>query len=63
MPSYRPSRGKWIARRKRDGREHFLGYFDTQVEAERAEFAFDCVLPPQHPTHHHALERSGNVKG
>ena len=31
----------WAARRKRDGTEHFLGYFATKEEAEKVETEFD----------------------
>ena len=31
----------WAARRKRDGREYFLGYYATEKEAVEAETKFD----------------------
>lgn len=34
--SFYPRYGKWVARIKRDGRRHFLGYFNTETEARDA---------------------------
>lgn len=48
MPSYRGTkRGtkKWIARRKRDDIEFFLGYYATQEEATQQEQLFDLDFP------------------
>lgn len=46
MPSYRTSRKAqqrpWLARRKRDDVEYFLGYWATEEEARQAERSFDA---------------------
>jgi hypothetical protein len=60
MASYRATKSgskKWIARRSRDWKEHFLGYYATEEEAVAAEHAFDIEnpasplgrMPQQHP--------------
>jgi hypothetical protein len=45
MPSYRSKRANqqrpWLARRKRDEVEYFLGYHATEAEAAAAEQAFE----------------------
>ena len=39
----RPRAKQWAARRKRDGKECFIGYYFTEAEARAAEEAFDKV--------------------
>lgn len=44
MASYR--KGKWLARRKREGLEYCLGTYATKEEAETEEIHFDIFWPP-----------------
>jgi len=56
MASYRPDRRgnrKWLARRKRNYEEHFLGYFKTKEEAVEEEKKFDKVWPAFQPYKFH----------
>lgn len=45
--AYDKNRSKpWRARRKRLGKEHFLGNYTTRQDAEEAERLFDIDNPP-----------------
>lgn len=63
MASYRPysrngSGQPWrqphpyLARRKRNGIEYVIGWFDTREEAEEAERGFDSVWPSRRGQHY-----------
>lgn len=36
----------WVARRKRDGIEYYLGHYPTKAEAQEVEANFDKTWPP-----------------